>query len=114
LIKKLQDQDKKVVDDIKKTEVKDAADKEKELNGAKADWLCKNDKTKFCRKLTDDEAKCYWINQPGSAKDYSADGEGLNTENASFSWNFEANSNESVEGNVACKQFPSTMKGAKK
>lgn len=51
-------------------------------------WMCKDDKTKFCRKLTDDEAKCYWINQPKVAGNFFQNKLKLNTENASFSWNY--------------------------
>ena len=71
-------------------------------------WMCKDDKTKFCRKLTDDEAKCYWINQPKVAGNFFQNKLKLTTENASFSWNYEANLKPSVKGKTECDQFPST------
>lgn len=90
------------------------AKKEKEALEAKEvkkdAWMCKDDPKKFCRKLTDDEGKCYWILQTENAKDFSAQGLELNAVNASFSWNYEANSADAIEGKTACKQFPSTMK----
>jgi len=106
----------KIEAEIEKKSKKYKELKKKELAEAKKSWLCVNgekmedgsDKM-FCRKLTDDEGKCYWILQADNAVDFSDDGLELNTENAAFVWNFEANSLEAIEGKTACKQFPSTM-----
>lgn len=76
-------------------------------------WMCKDDDTKFCRKLTEDEGKCYWINQPKQAGQFASSKLELNTENASFAWNFAANAKPSVLGKVECKEFPSTMQKKK-
>ena len=83
--------------------------KAKEIAEAEKAWMCKDDPKKFCREMTEDEAKCYWILQTKNAGDFHKEGLKLNKTNAEFSWNYEANSQESIKGKTACRQFPSTM-----
>lgn len=41
---------------------------EKEEKSKEEDWKCKDDDKKYCRKLNDGEAKCYWKLQEKIAK----------------------------------------------
>ena len=83
-----------------------AQDAELDKEIAEKEELCPagSDK-KYCRKLTQKEADCYWINFPDAAKDFSQEGLILNTDNADFAWNFAANDTPSVLKNVNCAQF---------
>ena len=69
MIQLLKDQDAEIELQIKIAIAAKIAAQAKE---AKKDaWMCKDDPKKFCRKLTEDEGKCYWILQTDNAKDFS-------------------------------------------
>ena len=48
-------------------------------------------KKEWCKKLTQDEANCFWMNFPKQALDFQKFGVDLNPTNASFAWNYAAN-----------------------
>ena len=78
-------------------------------------WAANNDKIyknvhckvngKYDRHLSETEAKCYWINHPTKAGNFTKNGHVLSVDTANFAWNFVANSGANVESVICDKML---------